>query len=733
METTLRSYLARGAAAALVISLAACGGGSHSALPQAPSQPPVGSSTYTGPTGDATFKVTIPGPSSTSARKKPAYVSSATKSIKVTLTAATALTAGQISAFSSTLNVTPGSAACPGTTSYTCTFIVGLPPGTDSIQVTTYDANGGTGNVLSQQILASETIKAGILNGPFAFTFDANAAAMAITAQSGYCASSFVVANAGTVGTVGTSPTTFTAAFTDAAGKTIVSPGLPTIEIEDNTSTWQSASGTINGTGGTVSFSINQSAQTFTLTPGSSPMTGATINLKAVPPSGSDGLSFSKPLSFTFDSGIAPPHSLLAVAEQTGTSTRSVNFFTVNTSTGTFAAYSTPTLSDQSNDVDNPQDMVFDSNADLMIANGGAGSPDLGNFACVPAGSITTGANNATVVSNGIDDPAFIALGTNGNVAIGNTPAAADPHVAEYAISGTYAALSSSYNITQANYPSEGTQGLAALSAYGLNSAGTFAASITDDSATAANSHVVIKYPGGTSLASVANSNVLDPVIGADPANHEIVAASQKNPSGTPINYLTFFNDQTLAVDKQITIADWGCYSLGTSPYAGCSPQGGNTADGSGDIIPHAIAVSSSGYVAVAGGDSYLGQDAVWVYDNSTSTRYPVGGPLPYDGTTASLGTTLTYGGLSNSSGVNIVTGMRWLTGTVLLVSLESTNGSGTATSANGLYMYDVTQTGVNGTNCSCYDDNGTAYPNSIKQIGFKQLTNVPWAAAFNP
>ena len=73
--------------------------------------------------------------------------------------------------------------------------------------------------------------------------------------------------------------------FADLDGHTIVNPGLPTIQIQDSAGTWQSACGTITATGVNVTFAINQSTQSFTLTPSTVPVTNATVNVRGVPPS----------------------------------------------------------------------------------------------------------------------------------------------------------------------------------------------------------------------------------------------------------------------------------------------------------------------------------------------------------------------------------------------------------------------------------------------------------------
>ena len=166
---------------------------------------------------------------------------------------------------------------------------------------------------------------------------------------------------------------------------------------------------------------------------------------------------------------------------------------------------------------------------------------------------------------------------------------------------------------------------------------------------------------------------------------------------------------------KQFVIQDDGCYLDGTTPYAGCPP---NTATGVSTMKGSVVAASSSGYVAVAG-ITASGLPEVQVYSNNASTRATVGGPIPYDGTTTSGGSTYVYGDTT------IVHALRFITGTKLLVSLEA-NGAG----KQGIYTYDVS-TLVSP--CTCYDVNANQFANSPKQTGFQQLVNSPLSAAYKP
>jgi hypothetical protein len=702
--------------------LAGCGGGgSHvSAVPQA--QPTTSSSAaYTGPLSDATFKITIPVPTTSAKARRPAYVSSSTTKIVFTLNSDTVgLTGAALTTFNTTnlgaKAVTLNSATCPGTGPWTCTLTIKLPPGTDNVTVSAQD---GSSNILSQQISSFNVVVA--TANSFSITLDANANTMTISATSGFCAGSFNVSSGGSVPTVGTSPLTFNASYTDLAGKTIIAPGRPILSVNGHTDDNAGSGYTITGTGGNVTVKVTQSTQSYTLA-ATNTSTTATINVAATPAntngSPTDGLGFNKTLSYTFQSGPAPPSSFLAVIEQTGTNAGKIDLFTVSLgATDSFSAFSPATLAvqpppvgsnAQNSDVDFPQDLLFDPNGDLLIANGGGSvsGVDFGNFACVPAGAITTGNNVATVLTTNMDDPEHLALGTDSTVAVSNVPASAGVKVEEFELSGTYTPDSGTRNITNATYPGLGTAGVIALPATGTNPSGSFASSITNGTTV---SHIVIKRPDGTST-QIDNTHIVAPELAYDSFNDQIAAASNNGTS----SWLNFVNPTTFAVVKQFTMHDDGCYSAGA--WNNCPPGGAATPTHVSDMKASVTAASSSGYVAV-GGITASGEPEVQVYNPSHD---PTGGPIPYDATTTPGGPTFVYG-----NATIIVHALRFITGTKLLVSLESDDGV-----HQGIYTYDVT-TLVSP--CTCYDFNANQFANSPKQTGFHALTNIPLSVAYKP
>ncbi|HEY0869722.1 MAG TPA: hypothetical protein VGD55_04945 [Acidothermaceae bacterium] len=693
-------------AIATSISLAACGGGGHSNAPVLP-PPQTPASTYNGPLADATFTITIPVPAtSSSTKRRPAYVSSSTSKIVFTLNSTTNpnITSAQVTAFNSSQlgskPVTLNSAQCPGTGPWTCTIPIKLPPGGDNLTVSAQDASS---NILSQQV-KTLTVVAGAANS-FSMTLDANAATMTITATDGFCAGTVAVTASQTLGTVGTAPITFAATYTDPAGKTIVAPGLPLLTVNGHTDD-NGGAGYTDGTTH-LNVKVTQSAQTFTLTQTAG--TGnAAVSVAATPPA-SDNLSFNKTLSFTLSSGPAIPSSFVAAIEHTGSATGKIDFFTLTlgASSDTFSAYSTPTLSDQSNDVDFPQDLLFDGNGDLLIANGGAGNPDFGNFACVPAGAISTGANVATVLTTNVDDPAFIALGSDGSVGLGNSVANSTYDFEEFILSGTYVAAATTRDIARSG--AVATQGVVALPATPANPSGSYAVAITDG--TQANSKVVIKHPDGTSV-TITDAHMYDPFIAYDPSNSQLVVA----------------NDGRGSTSGNFQLSNVQFYTVGTTPVKVKEIVLDDDGTGNAAAAPYIVSASSTGLVAV--GIISEDNNAEVVLYNGTSSRGEIAAPIPYDATTTNDFSYSTFVIGNSGNTVTAVTGLRWLTGTKLMVSLEAEISNSPVSGWNGLHTYDTTQTQANSGYEPVYQNAEGA---SAKQTGFQSLSSLPSAVAYKP
>jgi hypothetical protein len=605
---------------------------------------------------------------------------------------------------------------------YECTAAFQMPIGIDTVTIASWDANGATGNKLSQQV-ATLTMLQGVTN-IFGVSLDANAAAATITAtgacQSGTVGSSY--------GSVGTTPQTFGVTFTDADGKTIVAPGLPTIEILGNDAAYHTTSGTINGTGGTVGFTINQSAQTFVLTPSSSSITNASVNVKGVPPS-SDGLTFSQTQSFTFNTGVAPPaHQFLAVTEQTGVGTGTVNFFTLGTDAGgptSFAAYSTPTLAattsvnqPSQSDEDDPLGLVWDNSGDLIIGNGGHDT-GTGNIACVPAGAISTGADAASTVTQNVYKPASVAYEPrNGTLAAGDVGTVGTngdvDDLSEYILNGDYVASTNNLAITGTSAGGSQQDIGGAVVNMPTLAAGTFAVTITDgcevdtgheSCGRQGDSRVDIFGPTGstTTIQDTTTPYAIDEPWGLtwDGTEGQLIVANNSAWHPTVSFYTT-----AGTLQKQITTY----FNNSQTPYL---------------VASNSAYTPATSYFAVAYATAFS-SDQVQVYQNNSGTTAPtaVFNPIPYnetsDNTCSGNPSTYHYGASA------IVTSLTWLSATRLMVTLRTTT-----TAAQGMYIYDVTTAT---TPTGEYDDqNCTAVGAIPNQKAFQQTGSPPLGAAYKP
>jgi hypothetical protein len=684
--------------AAFLAPMAACSGGSSVPPPTKVVQPTPSAqpSQVASETASATFTIVVPATAKSATARRPNYISTATKSIKLASTALlpsspVILNVANSGTGPGTGSGTSTSGSCtetpPTTGPFTCTMHVNLVVGSDSITLSTFDASGATGNLLSQQS-ATVTVLEGIANGPsdgqsnaseFAIVLDANAAVMTVSATA--------ACQAGPVGTaiatVATAPVSFTVAYADLATKTVTAPGLPTLAV--------TSSGL---SGGTIGITINQAAQTFTLTPSATGVSG-TVTVKATPPNASDNLSFSLTKSFTFSSGGTEPASFLAVPEQGGTSPGQLNLYTIVVGVGSgspdslFAA-SPATLSDVNNDVDNPQAVAFDASGNLLIANGGTTvGGDTGNVACVPAGAITTAATTSTDVTTFADDPDSIAYGTDGSIAIANEAGGAAEALATYVLSGDYVAAPTSRDVA----------GNGAISVAALAS-GAYAVSLPTLN------KVDIETSGGATIPITNATNIVSPEsLAWDPANSQLAVNNNPSDPTTTNAYVSFFT-QAGAFVNHVLLTD---------------PSDGNQYTGAQN--PGTLAASADGHIAAVAYDC-SGYEAVFVFGN-TPARSLIG-LIPFNTTmVADGGTDLIYGGNAN------VRSLTWLSNTKLLVALEST-GSSTSIpdSHEGLYIFDISASATPAGFNDCTADAATAGP---KQTGFLHTTLPPLATAYKP
>jgi hypothetical protein len=149
-----------------VLALVACGGGGGTPISPGPTASPAPTPTPTAPASNdikPTFHLKIPARTSSRAGRKPEFVSSATLSVVITLTA------DSLSIDPTTLAGNPATTNVNGATGINCTSgcTVSGPPsplGADTYTITTFDAAGGGGSALDTLVGAQYTISQGVAN-----------------------------------------------------------------------------------------------------------------------------------------------------------------------------------------------------------------------------------------------------------------------------------------------------------------------------------------------------------------------------------------------------------------------------------------------------------------------------------------------------------------------------------------------------------------------------------------
>jgi hypothetical protein len=241
---------------AAVVSTAGCGGGggSHApTVPNAQAQPAGGPtpSPFNGPQAATTFTITIPAPNSsgsTASGRRPRYIPSTTRSISFLVLE---VNGGAVTETAQTTNVTPGSTPCSTVSSsdYTCTITLQMPIGTDETQISIYDANGATGNLLAETLYSAAVVEGhantfGSSGSPI--TLDANPGTVSVSELNGEGGS-----QSGGFTVNGTAEETYSLSVADAHGSQFVAgqQGLPAF----NNAASGGCSGTTQGvTGGTT-------------------------------------------------------------------------------------------------------------------------------------------------------------------------------------------------------------------------------------------------------------------------------------------------------------------------------------------------------------------------------------------------------------------------------------------------------------------------------------------------
>jgi hypothetical protein len=303
---------------AATIVLAGCGGGSH-AIPA----PSVGSPSSPNQTAPATFVISVPRQqgSIASDKRSPRYITSATQSIRLNVT----LVNGSAATFTPVVANVSSCPADPGNSSnFQCTVSAGVPIGTDTLSIGTYDQPNAGGNLISQQF-TTVTVKQGVANGPpaagYTFTLDANPKTITVAPPgTGVVCPHNPVQAADSCTINGTSALAFTVTVSDAHGTIIANNSIPGSPLLSASS----------GTAGVASVSAAQNPYAVTITP-SGTSGSSVITVTANPSTGTSQLASTQ---FQFTVQTVP--SLLALGQATSTLGQ-INVYTLSASA--FANY----------------------------------------------------------------------------------------------------------------------------------------------------------------------------------------------------------------------------------------------------------------------------------------------------------------------------------------------------------------------------------------------------------
>ena len=688
----------RGASALALAGLAACSGGHSSPiLPIAAGASGVSSTQKLFP---ATLSIEVPSAAlaASATKRGPDYVSSGTTTIGAMLLSPPP---GYVQP--SPITVMPGTAPCPPDPlhpgNFLCSLTIALPPGTDAVQITA----SGAGSVLSSQI-ASLAVLAGVAN-VFPVTLDGKAATLLVGSPGMAGACQAPLAPGPSVASLFApygQPTVVSLTALDGAGKKIAGLGAPAIAVDNSF-----VNGSLTTGGGPIAYTIDQAGQTVTFTPatGAQSVSVTIQEIEANPAAGAnpgDGLNFSSSGTFTLVPGAPLPANLLAVGF--GGLPGSIGFETVTlggaNGPDTFAAPLTlarTTSVDGASlpDVDSPLALKFDAGNDLLIANGGNGTPaDTGNLACVPAGALFGTTPSATAVKFDIDVPTGLAYDSrDGSVGVDNGAPGALLQLAEYTLQPTYA-------LTPLANRAISKPGVGATSVVSLPSlvAGSYAETLTNgiaSNAPAQNgaSFVEVQPAGGVPY-MIADTGTIDVPrsVGWDAQSGQLVVGSY----GTATTqYLAF--------------------------YQGAGPAPARVTRLNTGLTNDVLAISPDGHVAIAG--EYSPEPQVKIYGPAAGGRSNVFGPIPFNG----IGVTGNYlYDVGTTGGTASVTAMTWLSNTKLLVALST----GLA-AKQGLYVFDISTTT---TLANCFDDlTGIPCFPSATQTGFLQTPTAPTALTFKP
>jgi sugar lactone lactonase YvrE len=392
---------------ALVGTLAACGGGGSTVVPNGSQS---GGSPASHARSSATFTLKVPARSASAAgRRSPQYVSPSTESLVVTLTSQDGVAVSTPQPYAANIV----SSACPPVSgSPTCTLAVPASVGSDTFTVATYDATQTSANptTLAGNLLSTASVTTTVVSGA------ANTVSLTL---SGVVASvALALSNAapptGTMATIG-----LTVTARDADNDVIVGPGTyeTPITLADSDSsgatTLSTTSVTSPSTSVTLTYDGNPAIATITATAPSVSAASATLRssiskIWVVSSTGSvhSFTAAGAASTPTITSGLNGPYACAIDA--------SGNLYVANLSANNVTKYSPSgaLLLTISGSMSGPEGVAVDAAGKIYVAN---------QF----SNSITTytasGARTTPTITAGISAPYGVAVDATGNIYVANT------------------------------------------------------------------------------------------------------------------------------------------------------------------------------------------------------------------------------------------------------------------------------------------------------------------------
>jgi hypothetical protein len=555
----------------LAFALASCGGGSGS-----PGATNILPTQTVQSKQNASIVIHIPASTKTSSAARPAYVSASTQSISIAI-APNSGCSGCSAATTVNQNLTPASTGCTTTSgATTCTIALLLNPGAYTAVVTTYDATGETGNVLSSNQSVAMTIAVNstnaipmVLNGiPASATFGLLNSSTVASIISGSATSSVpatVYIDAGQTATIYVTPL-------DADGNAIVGAGAPTMTIANFGGTSYGYTATASTTADTVAVAAPAKG------------VGGTTYLETQL-TGPGCANANPACAEAYFNIVETP--IVAVSDS-GSTPKVVIY---NTRTKAFTTLANPLFS-------MPQAVLFDPNGNLFVAD--PGNNTIFEFS-PPYNNITT------AITTGVNGPAgqnAIALDGNDDLFVSNN---GNNTVTEY---------KPPYTSVYQTFTTDISQPLGAFIDY------NGALWVLSEG----NNEVLYYPPGFTSATTPTQNALAEPVAIAPSESNPLTIISLGTPTYAAVYYPSTGGPagSSLQIDAGTTyVAAAGGGNFSCSPTVGrCINIGGVATPMNGYTTPRGLGGDGAGNLFIA--DS--GKPGVWEL------------PRPYTGTPTLIG-----------------------------------------------------------------------------------------------